>query len=269
MADAAFALRDDETGLRLLRWPRMEQFFVGHWSYEDLFEDPDAVPSPRLEVGLGGVEVLADLDGHRDEDDGSYAVDDAVVEVLDAQGSVLGTYGLAWAVLALQPEGPGLLWGDVQLAPHHGSRAVWDRWRTDPPREKGLWAAIPAGEREGWVEAAKRRYFQAAQGRRTWPMPEGEIVLDGSRVTDLAGLFCAVGEAFNGPGGYFGSNFSALDDCLRSLDRPAGQRVRLVWEDAAVAERALVRPFADEGAPSYFAMAVGTLEANGVDIVRA
>ena len=115
------------------------------------------------------------------------------------------------------------------------------------------------------------RYFHDAHrlGRRVWPMPEGEVVLDGRHVTDLASLFCAVGEAFNGPGGYFGGNFTALDDCLRWLDRPEGRRVDMVWEDVATAERALIRESPDGSARSYFDMAVSTFTGNRVDVVRA
>ncbi|MFD0592855.1 barstar family protein [Catellatospora coxensis] len=39
--------------------------------------------------------------------------------------------------------------------------------------------------------------------------------LDGRFVTDVEGFYCAIGEAVNGPGGYFGWNLDALVDCLR------------------------------------------------------
>ncbi|MFJ6822971.1 barstar family protein [Streptomyces niveus] len=39
--------------------------------------------------------------------------------------------------------------------------------------------------------------------------------MDGRNITDRAGLYCAIGEALRGPGGYFGSTLDALRDCLR------------------------------------------------------
>ncbi|MGP3917619.1 barstar family protein [Nonomuraea sp. 10N515B] len=36
-------------------------------------------------------------------------------------------------------------------------------------------------------------------------------------ITDEVAFYRAMGEAINGPGGYFGRNLDALDDCLRSL----------------------------------------------------
>ncbi|MGW2084923.1 barstar family protein [Streptomyces sp. NPDC001880] len=39
-------------------------------------------------------------------------------------------------------------------------------------------------------------------------------VIDGSRVTGLEQFWEVIGEAVNGPGGYFGRNLDALADCL-------------------------------------------------------
>ena len=39
--------------------------------------------------------------------------------------------------------------------------------------------------------------------------------LDGAQVHSLADFYRLIGEAINGPGGYFGHNFSSLEDCLR------------------------------------------------------
>jgi RNAse (barnase) inhibitor barstar len=63
--------------------------------------------------------------------------------------------------------------------------------------------------------------------------------LDGRYVTDVEGFYCAVGEAVNGPGGYFGWNPDALDDCLRG-GWGAATPFRLVWHDADVARQYLV-----------------------------
>ncbi|MEV8388401.1 MULTISPECIES: barstar family protein [unclassified Streptomyces] len=39
-------------------------------------------------------------------------------------------------------------------------------------------------------------------------------VIDGAEVTGLERFWQVIGEAVNGPGGYFGSNLDALADCL-------------------------------------------------------
>jgi RNAse (barnase) inhibitor barstar len=63
--------------------------------------------------------------------------------------------------------------------------------------------------------------------------------LDGRFVTDIEGFYCAVGEAINGPGGYFGWNLDALDDCF-SGGFGAWAPFRLVWHDSSVAREHLV-----------------------------
>ncbi|MGW2403259.1 barstar family protein [Streptomyces sp. NPDC001739] len=39
--------------------------------------------------------------------------------------------------------------------------------------------------------------------------------MDGRHIVDEDSFYCALGEAINGPGGYFGWNLDAVDDCLR------------------------------------------------------
>jgi hypothetical protein len=63
--------------------------------------------------------------------------------------------------------------------------------------------------------------------------------LDGSFVTDLPGFHCALGEAVNGPGGFFGADLDSLDHCLRG-GYGATAPFRLVWHDAAVARAHLI-----------------------------
>jgi RNAse (barnase) inhibitor barstar len=39
-------------------------------------------------------------------------------------------------------------------------------------------------------------------------------VVEGARIENLEDFWQALGEAVNGPGGYFGTNLDALNDCL-------------------------------------------------------
>lgn len=70
---------------------------------------------------------------------------------------------------------------------------------------------------------AKGAFLQRAAGRRLKAMKSGsaapdrtgvEVVVDLDGVHDLEGFLCALGEAINGSGGYFGRNLHALQDCL-------------------------------------------------------
>jgi len=64
--------------------------------------------------------------------------------------------------------------------------------------------------------------------------------LYGRHITDVPGLYLALGDAVNGPGGYFGGCPDALDDCLRGTfgyTAPA----TLLWRDASTAREHLSR----------------------------
>ncbi|HRI62680.1 MAG TPA: barstar family protein [Polyangium sp.] len=77
---------------------------------------------------------------------------------------------------------------------------------------EGLWKQLPRATRTGWLTAAYARYF-AFIG--LWRQKEsGTIVeLDGRCIDGLDAFFCAIGEAVNGPAGYFGKNLNGFADC--------------------------------------------------------
>ena len=85
-----------------------------------------------------------------------------------------------------------------------------------PPEHPGEWADLSKEDRSHWLSAALERHRVAAEdGTRAPDKPPGAVfVVDARQAVDLEGLLCAVGEAINGPGGYFGLSLLALDDCL-------------------------------------------------------
>jgi RNAse (barnase) inhibitor barstar len=61
-------------------------------------------------------------------------------------------------------------------------------------------------------------------------------VLDGTRTETLEDFYSVVGEAVNGPGGYFGRNLDAFGDCLSGgFGTPEGDDFCFVWENADAA----------------------------------
>ncbi|CAM5743605.1 putative protein OS=Streptomyces alboniger OX=132473 GN=CP975_06035 PE=3 SV=1 [Streptomyces alboniger] len=76
---------------------------------------------------------------------------------------------------------------------------------------------VPAGgihserERKAWLSVALNHH---GFGERDEPEPNAVYELDGRFIVDESSFYCTLGEAINGPGGYFGWNLSAVDDCL-------------------------------------------------------
>lgn len=89
-----------------------------------------------------------------------------------------------------------------------------------------------------WLAEAHKRHFSRPP---PWPedKPPGTIlVLRGQHITDPLSFFCAIGEAVNGPGGYFGRTLVALQDCCVGGFGVAPPFV-VRWEDAGVSRKAL------------------------------
>ncbi|MGQ4435688.1 barstar family protein [Streptomyces sp. SAS_260] len=133
--------------------------------------------------------------------------------------------------------GPGLV--DLTLEPWSerpplAAREVWDLWREGRPSEPNRWAGCDAAGRRFWLSTALANHPHTVSDR-----PPGTIYhLDGSHITDPPGFFCALGEAVNGPAGYFGWGMDALNDCLRGT-WGAAPPFTLVWHDADVARACL------------------------------
>lgn len=85
-----------------------------------------------------------------------------------------------------------------------------------PPERAGAWRALSTAQRWRWLVAARNRHFKWLKRRGGWKdaAPGAIFSIDGSQITDLPSFFCALGEAINGPGGYFGLSVSSLEDCL-------------------------------------------------------
>jgi RNAse (barnase) inhibitor barstar len=155
------------------------------------------------------------------------------VRILDSRERPIGSYYVAaFEVNAARPSplGPGLV--DVRVSgvllsqPHPRAEPIWDYFREGGPRIRGEWAGYSPEGREAWLEVVRRHSFrrEAVPGAASSPYtvhrntakPEPAVFeLDGERVEDRAGLYCALGEAVNGPGGYFGADLDSLRDCLR------------------------------------------------------
>jgi hypothetical protein len=103
--------------------------------------------------------------------------------------------------------------------------------------EPHLWVTLSPGERREWLRRSRDLYFAAAH-----PLPQaapGHVFeLVGSSITDLTSFLCAMGEAINGPGGYFGSNLNAFEDCCWG-GFGATPPFSVRWADASASKRAL------------------------------
>ncbi|MFH0521401.1 barstar family protein [Streptomyces sp. M41] len=174
--------------------------------------------------------------------------DEAGLEIWDRRGEPLADRLLRPKVRAWQPSslGPDLidveLDGELEPVPAH-ARPVWERWLAGPPGAPGEWAGLDSRQRAAWLDVVRERGCLLRHERR----PGGQTYeLDGRHIFDEPALYLALGEAVNGPGGYFGGCLDALADCLRGDFGYTGPAT-LLWRDAATAREHLSCVLTPEG----------------------
>ncbi|MFD9426429.1 MULTISPECIES: barstar family protein [unclassified Streptomyces] len=67
-------------------------------------------------------------------------------------------------------------------------------------------------------------------------------VLDGTRIRTLEDFWRVIGEAINGPGGYFGRNLDAFSDCLSGGFGAPDDDYAVEWRDHQVSREHLGHP---------------------------
>jgi RNAse (barnase) inhibitor barstar len=86
--------------------------------------------------------------------------------------------------------------------------------RTGQLDRTGLWHDLNRAALHAWLSVALIRQVSGSVSASEDRPAGATYRLDGRHVTSQDAFYCAVGEAVNGPGGYFGWNLDALNDCL-------------------------------------------------------
>jgi Barstar (barnase inhibitor) len=248
-----FALVDDDDLERIAEASDVTGFFV-----------PRA-PEPRAwrTFELVGCRLHRALKAGRD-------LGNAELRVLDVDGRDLGGYYVgAVTVEQVRPNAADgelvdfVVTGLLLAQPHPLAGEVWARFRSGPPAERNRWAEYSVAGRTAWLEVVR---LYTARPRGTDRPGGSTVTLDGRFVTDPPSLYLALGEAVNGPGGYFGSTLDGLRDCLRG-GFGASVPFTVEWGSAQVARESLsgrqIRLDAEE---SYWDAVLSVLAESGVTV---
>jgi RNAse (barnase) inhibitor barstar len=160
------------------------------------------------------------------------------LQVMDVQGEVIGTYYIGRVDLRAARASERVSGAtDVEASffgysfPYPWAGKFWQLWAAGHPTELGEWRKFPSESHGSWLHVAQTVWFGSGRNAKRHS-EDATCVIDGSGLANIAGFYCALGEAVNGPGGYFGSNLDALADCLASSRSNAAQ-FRLVWQNFA------------------------------------
>ncbi|SDP10774.1 barstar family protein [Actinacidiphila guanduensis] len=224
---------------------------AGHCAGVDgLFVSRRVPPSPPLHlIGCEAAESLLSVLRRP----GRWDRDWVQLWALDRHGEVMYRHNFPLRIEKTRPSVLGGALIDITLAdggddrPSLSARPIWETWYRGVPRARNTWAPYSAQGRSEWLELTANHM----SGQR--PDRSGGVHhLDGTFVTDVPGLHCAMAEALVGPGGYFGREWNAFKDCL-SGGFGVLPPFTLIWHDADVARQALADVVSDpaEGL-SYF-----------------
>lgn len=193
------------------------------------------------------------------------------LQLLDGGGAAMGSYFVnEVTVVGVEPSehGAGLLDLTVTLSCESavpGADDVWELVRTGRLNRAGMWRDLDSGGRRAWLSVALWSHEYRRRGRSD--ASAGQVfTLDGRYLVDLDAFYCALGEAVNGPGGYFGWNLDALNDCLRG-GWGATTPFELRWGSAAQSREHLAEPVPDGDRLALFDVLLELLEERGVSVV--
>ncbi|WP_431040477.1 barstar family protein [Streptomyces sp. P1-3] len=231
---------------------------------------PEQVAPPLIARGLAPSDQLrrALMRGTRRALD----LEEAALEIRDDRGEPLAERLLWTTVSAWRPSALGADLIDLELdgrlftpVPEY-ARPIWERWLVGPPDTPGAWAGLDTRQRGAWLDLVRERACRCARQDR----PAGHAYeIDGRHITDVPGLYLALGEAVNGPGGYFGGCLAALDDCLRGTFGYTAPAI-LLWRDAATAREHLSHALTPDGQPyDLLAEALDALAKGGMHLTLA
>ena len=74
--------------------------------------------------------------------------------------------------------------------------------------EYNLWKKLKPVNRQGWLEVALNLQHNIIDRENL------KVEINGDIIDDIDSFYCVIGEAINGPGGYFGRDLDAMHDCF-------------------------------------------------------
>lgn len=154
--------------------------------------------------------------------------DNILIDVLDDKGQRVGDYFLADVQnLSIQKNSETLYdlsFDAFQWSVYPGSFKCMTWWAEKRITKIDMWKKLPKAERQGWLNAA------LINGKRSQKNGQS-IEIEGLNIDDRNAFYCALGEAVNGPGGYFGRCLGGVNDCLGGDFGPIPTKV--TWVNSA------------------------------------
>lgn len=223
----------DDESVRLGRVDALRGFFDRPQLADDYGED-----DLHLRFGVTGLRLEAAWSGR---EGWPQNLTEFQIGIASVEDEIIGAYRVTsavWDEIPGEGENAYRVCGFADPYPTAGADLIWARWARALPAERNEWAVLAPSLRRAWLEVVGLHAFEV----RVFVEKSGPFRLDGSAVTDEASFYCAIGEAVNGPGGYFGWNLEAVNDCFRGA-WGAAPECTVYWDHSDVARQSLGETF--------------------------
>ncbi|MFI5714185.1 barstar family protein [Kribbella sp. NPDC051620] len=163
-------------------------------------------------------------------------VDESVLKIRSSRSGKIGEYSIGRVVRKeiSQASGRGIIpnvtyksFGAVGEFPE--AARIWIRWVSEVPLDGGEWINMSPSFQAAWLDVVQKSWFATSRGAARYG-PSAVVELEGTQISSRTAFYCALGEAINGPGGYYGSSLDGLADCIRS-SFGEGPPSRISWRD--------------------------------------
>ncbi|ULO04716.1 barstar family protein [Paenibacillus sp. 19GGS1-52] len=146
------------------------------------------------------------------------SISNIYISILDNTANILGSYFFSlqspffFHKLKMEKDIISIeLVGAFAESPSKEALGIWKIWSEGVPKSNNSWSRFTKEYRTGWLEVV--RLHNSVLG-----IPKDQqnldYDLDLTLVSDVVSFFCALGEAMNGPSGYYGYDLVSLKDCL-------------------------------------------------------
>lgn len=219
-----YRLVDDGSNEVLLEAEEIEGFFVA--SMQDGSE-------PVIFRGMPSKPRLSGKD-----------LDEAKLQIVDFRGEKIGSYYVGRARLGVpMPSAWGASYLDIEaslfgFACHYPQAgAMWRRWASGRPIQVGEWLSYSVDAHPSWLHVVQTAWFEFGHDATRYETSTSASI-DGLKMPSRDSFYCAIGEALNGPGGYFGAGLDSLEECIRA-SRTSTPPLRITWFNSSVSRDVL------------------------------
>ncbi|MEP0264263.1 barstar family protein [Dokdonia sp.] len=165
-------------------------------------------------------------------------VTEGYLSLLDQNKKILGELSICDITILEKHKNSNLILTAKVHESRSGELDVWKMYFQNSIKTVGLWKELSEENKEGWLVVS----YNFQKHKITKDKDNLVVKLDGELIDSELDFYCALGEAVNGIGGYFGFGLDGLHDCFCG-GFGVGKPFTLIWSNHEYSKRNLENYF--------------------------